>query len=76
MQANLWIIDRFEGDRAVLEEVKTRAVQVCVRDHLPPSVREGDALRAEPDGHFVHDNAETARRAEAARTRLARLKKT
>jgi hypothetical protein len=69
-----WVVDRFEGGYAVLEDIKTMEVSSLLRDGLPGNLREGDVLR-EKDGAFYIDAAETERRARSARARFDRLKK-
>jgi hypothetical protein len=71
----LWIVDRFEGDRAVLERA-LHEVLVLPRALLPEGAREGDALRVavtatagESRLVLMRDEAETRRRAADA-TRL------
>ena len=72
----LWIVDRFEGVRAVVERALHEGL-VLPRALLPEGVREGDALRVavtaaagESRLVIVRDEAETRRRtAEAQRLR-------
>ncbi len=60
------VIDRFEGDRAVLEIAG--ALTDVPRDLLPEGAREGDVLR------FVADPDATRAALDDAAARLARLK--
>jgi hypothetical protein len=53
------IIDRFEGDYAVVEFTGRRMVEIHKRD-LPTGLKEGDAIRGS-DGAFVFDEVETER---------------
>lgn len=53
------IIDRFEGDYAVVEFEGRRMVEVHKRD-LPPGLKEGDAIRCD-DGVYFFDEVETER---------------
>ena len=69
----LWIVDRFEGDRVVVERA-LHDVLTLPRALLPAGVREGDALRvavtaATGESRLVitPDEAETRRRAAAAK---------
>ena len=69
----LWIVDRFEGDRVVVERT-LHEVLVLPRALLPAGAREGDALRvavttATGDSRLVitRDEAETRRRAADAK---------
>lgn len=65
----LWIVDRLEGDRVVVERALHETL-VLPRTLLPAGVREGDALRvavtaAAGESRLVvtRDEAETRRRA-------------
>jgi hypothetical protein len=69
----LWIVDRFEGDRVVVERALHETL-VLPRALLPEDVREGDALRvtvtaAAGESRLVitRDEAETRRRAADAK---------
>ena len=70
----IWVLDRFEGDRAVLERALHEMLDLP-RALLPARLREGDALRVTirtTDGEsrlsIARDEEETRRRAaEAAR---------
>jgi hypothetical protein len=70
----IWILDRLEGERAVLERALHETFDLA-RALLPTGAREGDALRVTirtTDGEsrlsMVRDKEETRRRAaEAAR---------
>ncbi|HZK84153.1 MAG TPA: DUF3006 domain-containing protein [Desulfosporosinus sp.] len=53
------IIDRFEGDYAVVEFEGRRMVEIHKRD-LPSGLKEGDAIRG-TDGTYVFDEVETER---------------
>ena len=53
------IIDRFEGNYAVVEFEGRRMVEIHKRD-LPGGLKEGDAIRCD-DGVYVFDEAETKR---------------
>jgi len=53
------IIDRFEGDYAVVEFTGRRMVEIHKRD-LPAGLKEGDAIRS-ADGTYVFDKLETER---------------
>ncbi len=75
-----WIVDRIEGERAVLERALHETCTLPL-GLLPAGVREGDALRvtmrAEGGGTtltFVRDDAETRRRAAEARALLDQVK--
>jgi hypothetical protein len=69
----LWIVDRFEGDRVVVERA-LHDVLTLPRALLPAGAREGDALRvavtaAAGESRLIitRDEAETRRRAAAAK---------
>jgi len=53
------IIDRFEGDYAVIEFTGRRMVEIHKRD-LPSGIKEGDAIRT-TNGAYVLDKVETER---------------
>jgi len=53
------IIDRFEGDYAVVEFTGRRMVEIHKRE-LPPGLKEGDAIRT-INGAYVIDERETER---------------
>ena len=64
----MWIVDRFEGDHAVLEREDGTTFHLA-RSVLPPTAREGDVLQASkaPDTdratwRIEHDVSETERR--------------
>jgi hypothetical protein len=69
-----WVVDRFEGDRAVIVSEDGRSVDV-ERDALPRTCRAGDVVRVArgADGTFewsdaaVDEEATRERRAEAER---------
>jgi hypothetical protein len=68
----IWILDRFEGERAVLERALHETLDLP-RALLPARLREGDALRVAirtADGEsrltIVRDEEETRRRADEA----------
>ena len=67
-----YVIDRFEGTFAVLED-ETGSTAPVPRDTLPPEAKEGDVLRLR-NGAYTLDAAETARRRENARRLLQRLR--
>lgn len=53
------IIDRFEGDYAVVEFEDRKMVDIHKRD-LPTGLKEGDAIRG-TNGVYVYDEVETER---------------
>ena len=75
----LWIVDRFEGDRVVVERA-LHEVLTLPRALLPAGVREGEVLRvavtaAPSESRLVitRDEAETRRRAADAKRLLGEL---
>jgi hypothetical protein len=70
-----WVIDRFEGDLAVLCADEGNGVVNVPRAVLPQGAREGDALRAGASGRYEADPAETAIRRERIKHLLEKLKK-
>lgn len=69
---NTYVIDRFEGTVAVLED-EAGGTSAVPRDSLPPAAREGDVLRLK-DGVYTLDPEETARRRERMLALLRRLR--
>ena len=69
MTGAMWIVDRFEGDTAVLQRTDTKALRDVPRSELPEGAREGSALR-ERDGRYELDESETRARAERIRRKL------
>lgn len=76
------VIDRFEGDRAVVlletEEEETVGELLVPREHLPEPARHADAVLqvTVSDGEFraaSYDEAETERRKRDAQARFDRL---
>jgi len=75
-----WIVDRLEGDRAVLERAPHEMLALPLA-LLPAGLREGDALRVTARGDaagstltFARDEAETRRRAAEAKALLDQVK--
>lgn len=69
-----WVLDRFEGSKAVLENIDTRETTVCDREALPPEAQEGDVL-LKIDGSYTIDRPETKNRAEDIRARFELIKR-
>jgi len=57
-----FIIDRFEGNYAILQNSETTEMSEIEKTELPDEAKEGDVLLFE-GGEFVVDNEETMRRA-------------
>jgi hypothetical protein len=55
MSERIWVVDRTEGDVAVLVEDGTGATRQAPRRSLPKGVREGDVLRVPVDAHGEPD---------------------
>ncbi|HZK83547.1 MAG TPA: DUF3006 domain-containing protein [Desulfosporosinus sp.] len=53
------IINRFEGDHAIVEFTGRRMVEVC-KEFLPAGLKEGDVIRCD-DGVYVFDKVDTER---------------
>lgn len=66
-----YIIDRFEGETAVLEGVGGAMCDVP-RRRLPAGAKQGDVL-VETDGVFEVDTAATKRRTESIRKKMRSL---
>lgn len=71
------IIDRFEGDRALLELEEGGHIW-APRAALPPEAQEGDCLRSAKGGYALDEAATQARRAQlsALRRRLIERSRT
>ena len=69
-----WVVDRFEGDKAVLENIKTLETTVYERGDLPEEVREGYVLQITHGRVFICEE-ETQQRLAEIRARFERLKK-
>lgn len=76
-----WIIDRFEGDRAVVER-ELHDTFAWPRAFLPPGIQEGDVLRVAASGGgpathltITRDEAATAGRRAEARAALDALRR-
>jgi len=69
-----WVVDRFEENMVVLEDVESLENIICSVADLPKGLREGDVLIR--DGvHFRLDSEETAVRSRRIREKMERLKK-
>ncbi|MGN0590596.1 DUF3006 domain-containing protein [Ruminococcus sp.] len=67
----MWILDRIEGDRAVIETDQGRLE--LPRQQLPPDAKEGDVLCSTAQGILV-DTATTARRRQEIAEKYRRLR--
>lgn len=67
-----YAVDRFEGDRAVLEDDEGHR-RMADRDQLPPDTLQGDVLVLEA-GKYLHDRRETQRRRDRIRHLEQRLR--
>jgi len=56
------VIDRFEGEYAVILDDDTEEVTHVRRSELPLFSAEGDCLREADDGSYITDREETERR--------------
>ncbi len=59
----IWVIDRFEGEYAVLENSRREILEVK-RSELPPQAQAGDALTATKDGYRLNPGETAKRKAE------------
>lgn len=69
----MWIIDRFEGEFAVLEG--ETGMLTVPRSSLPADIREGDAVTALPDGSYALDAGQSEQRRKQLSSLFERLKK-
>ena len=69
----LYVLDRIEGNVALLEDQDTGRIIPFPLDQLPASLREGDCLTQE-NGVFQVDSERTRQRREAALQKLKKLK--
>jgi len=56
------IIERFEGNRAILEDSSADTLTEVARSQLPASAREGDIVELQGGSYVVNDKATSARR--------------
>ena len=70
----LYILDRIEGDFALLEDSDTGKMNPVPLGQLPAPLQEGDCL-VEENGTFQVDPERTRQRREEVLQRLKRLKK-
>lgn len=68
------VLDEFEGDKARLEEMGSRARLVVPRSELPSEAGEGSVLD-DSSGAWTLDNEETAARHKKASELVSRLLK-
>ena len=69
----MWIIDRFEGEFAVLEG--ETGMLTVPRSSLPADIRQGDAVTALPDGRYALDAGRSEQRRKQLSSLFERLKK-
>ena len=69
-----WVIDRFEGELAVIEAVESGESIICPAADLPEGVREGTVLTRKND-RFVQDPEGQAARVSRITEKMERLKK-
>ena len=67
-----YIVDRIEGDIAVLEDLSTKKIKNVSIDKLP-KVKEGDALKYE-NKEYTLDNETKSKREEDIKAKFERLK--
>lgn len=61
MADKAWIIDRFEGNYALCQDMETKELVDLHKAGISPDAQEGDVLHRE-GGRFVVDSVQTARR--------------
>ena len=69
-----YIVDRFEGEYAVLEEYNTTNIINVLKTELPSEISEGDILEYN-NGIYIILKSETLERKESIKDRFARLRK-
>ncbi len=69
----MWIIDRFEGEFAVLEG--ETGMLTVPRSSLPADICEGNAVTVLPDGRYALDAQQSEQRRKRLSTLFERLKK-
>lgn len=67
-----YVLDRFEEDTAVLQQLDGQAMLMLARTLLPASIAEGDVLLCE-DGIWQVDDARTKQRKQALEQRFFSL---
>lgn len=67
-----YIVDRIEGDIAVLEDLSTKKIKNVSIEKLP-KVKEGDALKYE-NKEYTLDNETKSKREEDIKAKFERLK--
>ena len=68
-----YVVDRFEGDVAVLTPRGGGPARDVPREQLPPEARPGLTLTEGVDGAWLADEQDSAERAERIRGKMARL---
>jgi len=69
-----WVVDRFEGGRAVLENTVTLETVVLPKADLPKEVKPGDTIFMR-DGVWCFDHEETEARGKRIQERFSRIKR-
>jgi hypothetical protein len=69
----MYVIDRIDGQTALLEDIKTQKILQIPVQHLPTGAKEGDALQSQ-DGQWTLNREETARRHARISQKMERLK--
>lgn len=70
-----YIIDRFESEYAVCENIETEKMENILRTILPREAREGDILIINDDNTAVIDEEETRKRKERIEELRKKLKR-
>lgn len=69
-----YVLDRIEGEIAILENLTTKELLEVNIKQLPPNLYDGIVLEEQQDGRFLNDREEQLRRKEIIATKLAYLK--
>ena len=57
-----FVVDRFEGEYVILEDIDTREIREVLRNVLPSSIHEGVILDFDGENYSVNQNATNDRR--------------
>ena len=68
-----YVLDRFEGDYAILENLNSHGMEEINKSCLPDGIREGDVLVWNGED-FLYDDVETQNRQNSILNRFLRLK--
>ncbi len=57
-----FIIDRFEGEYVIIEDMESREMKEVMRATLPPSIHEGSVLIWDGENYQLDEDEESLRR--------------